>query len=212
MPFTGKLYPILDVATLHTRGCPVLPAAEALLDAGAQILQYRHKDFWSRRIFDEAQQVSDLCRTRGATFIVNDRADYAKLLGAGLHLGQDDLTPQAARKILGDETLIGYSTHNREQLTAAASEPADYLALGPIFGTSSKRNPDPTVGVGNLKDWRTMTSLPLIAIGGITRQNAREVWSAGADMVAIIGDLYPEMCDPQSIGERFKEWLLLTRT
>jgi thiamine-phosphate pyrophosphorylase len=212
MPFTGKLYPILDVATLHARGCPILPAAQALLNTGAQILQYRHKDFWSRETVEEARQISDLCRTRNATFILNDRADYAKLLGAGLHLGQDDLSPQAARNILGDDALIGYSTHNPAQLAAAASEPVDYLALGPVFGTASKRNPDPTVGVRNLKDWRGMTRLPLVAIGGITRQNAREVWSAGADMVAIIGDLYPEMCDPQSIGERFKEWLLLTRT
>jgi thiamine-phosphate pyrophosphorylase len=210
------VYPILDCDTLRARGCPVIDAAEALLDGGATILQYRHKEFWNREVFAEAERVGELCRARGALFIVNDRVDYARMLGAGVHLGQDDLPPHAARKLLGAEAVIGYSTHNATQLAAAATERVDYIALGPVFGTESKRNPDPVVGVGNLKDWRATVVQPLVAIGGITRGNAGQVWDAGADMVAVIGDLYPAdlypvMCDAGSIRERMGEWLRLTR-
>jgi len=207
-----QLYPILDCDTLRARGCPVIDAAEAMLDGGAEILQYRHKDFWSRDVFEEAQRVGELCRARGAWFIVNDRADYARMLGAGVHLGQDDLAPRAARALLGEHAVIGYSTHNAAQLAAAASEPVDYVALGPVFGTVSKRNPDPAIGVERLREWRGMVPQPLVAIGGITRGNAREVWDAGADLVAVIGDLCPPVCDAKSIGERVGEWRRLTRT
>ena len=211
-PFVTGVYPILDSDTLHARGCPVPAAAKALLTAGAEILQYRHKEYWSRDIVAEAERVADLCRQHRALFIVNDRADYAKLLGAGLHLGQTDLPPSAARNLLGPEAVIGYSTHNANQLAAAASEPVDYIALGPIFGTLSKRNPDPVVGVGNLQVWRALVPQPLVAIGGITRVNAPSAWHAGADTVAVIGDLFPAMCDPDSIRERMGEWLRLKRT
>jgi len=190
----------------------VVDAAKSLLDGGAEILQYRHKEFWSREVVAEAERVQDLCRSRGVLFVVNDRADYARMLGAGLHLGQDDLPPRAARELLGADSIIGYSTHNEVQLMAAASEPVDYVALGPMFGTVSKRNPDPVVGVEKLRAWRSLSALPLVAIGGITRSNAGEVWNAGAEMVAIIGDLYPPVCDAGSIRERMGEWLRLTRT
>jgi len=183
-----------------------------MLDGGAGILQYRHKGFWSRDVLMEAERVGELCRARGALFIVNDRVDYARMLGAGVHLGQDDLPPRAARTLLGEDAVIGYSTHNAEQLRAASSEPVDYVALGPIFSTASKRNPDPTVGAGNLKEWRSLIPQPLVAIGGITRANARELWNAGADMVAVIGDLCPAVCDAESIGERMGEWQRLTLT
>jgi thiamine-phosphate pyrophosphorylase len=209
---TGSVYPILDCDTLRARGCPVRDAARALLESGATILQFRHKEFWSREVFAEAECVAALCRSRGAQFIVNDRVDYAKLLEAGVHLGQDDLPPRAARDLLGASAIIGYSTHNAAQLAAAASEPVDYVALGPLFGTASKRNPDPVVGIGNLKEWRRMAPQPLVAIGGITRSEAREVWDAGADLVAVIGDLYPAVCDAGAIKERMGEWLRLTRT
>jgi thiamine-phosphate pyrophosphorylase len=214
---TGGVYPILDCDTLRARNCSVIDAAKALLDGGAKIVQYRHKEFWSRDVVAEAEAVGELCRARGTVFIVNDRADYAKMLGAGLHLGQDDIPPRAARELLGPDAWIGYSTHNASQLAAAASEPVDYIAIGPVFGTASKRNPDPVVGVENLKNWRGMVSVPLVAIGGITRENAKDVWSAGADLVAVIGDLYPAACDAEScvadsIRERMNEWLRLTRT
>ena len=208
----GRIYPILDCDTLRSRGCPVIEAAEALLDGGARILQYRHKEFWSRQVLAEAGRVAGLCRKHGALFIVNDRADYAKMLGAGVHLGQDDLPPQAARKLLGNEAVIGYSTHNAAQLASAAALPVDYIALGPVFSTGSKRNPDPVVGVDLLKELRATVPHPLVAIGGISRGNASEVWDAGADLVAVINDLYPAMCDAGSIRERMGEWLRLTRT
>ena len=184
----------------------MVDAAKSLLDGGAEILQYRHKEFWSREVVAEAERVQDLCRSRGVLFVVNDRADYARMLGAGLHLGQDDLPPRAARELLGADSIIGYSTHNEVQLMAAASEPVDYVALGPMFGTVSKRNPDPVVGVAHLREWRGIVAQPLVAIGGITRSNAKEVWDVGADMVAVIGDLYPEVCDVGSMRKRMEEW------
>jgi thiamine-phosphate pyrophosphorylase len=190
----------------------VIDAAKALIDGGAEILQYRHKDYWSRDVVEEAEHVGELCRARGVLFVVNDRADYAKMLGAGVHLGQDDLPPRVARELLGKDVIIGYSTHNAVQMSAAAFEPVDYVALGPVFGTSSKRNPDPAIGVGMVRGWRGMALQPMVAIGGITRVNAREVWAAGADSVAVIGDLYPPVCDAESIRKRMGEWLRLTRT
>jgi thiamine-phosphate pyrophosphorylase len=150
------------------------------------------------------EAVAKLCRAHGVPYVINDRADLAKLLGAALHVGQDDLPPSAARRVLGLDLKLGFSTHNEEQLRAALAEPVDYLALGPIFGTSSKENPDPVVGVDELRRMRPMANLPLVAIGGITRANARSVLDAGADSVAVIGDLYPEN---GSIGDRVREWL-----
>jgi thiamine-phosphate pyrophosphorylase len=213
-PFpTTPLYPILDAETLQSRACNLLDAAQALLDAGARILQFRHKQFWTRDTFSTAEHLAGLCRRHSALFIVNDRADYAKLLNAGVHLGQDDLPPRAARDLLGPQAIIGFSTHNAAQLAEAASQPVDYIALGPIFDTASKRNPDPVVGVANVKEWRSRVKQPLVAIGGITRDNALAVRAAGADLVAVIGDLYPALCDPRSIRERMGEWQLrLTRT
>ena len=125
-----------------------------------------------------------LCRENGTLLIVDDRADFALLLEAGLHVGQDDLSPRDARKLIGTEATLGYSSHNMGQLAAAGGEPVDYVAIGPIFATASKRNPDPVVGVDELGRLRPMIDQPLVAIGGITMENAPEVWSAGADSVA----------------------------
>jgi thiamine-phosphate pyrophosphorylase len=150
-----------------------------------------------------------LCRDAGALFVVNDRADLAALTGAALHLGQDDLTPTAARRVVGAKTFIGFSTHNEAQIRAAAAEPANYLALGPIFGTASKQNPDPIVGLDALLRLRPLTDLPLVAIGGITRTNARSVLDAGANSIAIIGDLF---AGNGTVRTRIEEWVALTRT
>src|SRR5215469_10822706 len=108
---------------------PVVAAA-AMLEGGAGILQFRHKSFWSREVFAQAEQIAVLCREAAITFVINDRADYADLLKAGLHLGQEDLLPADARKVVGKETIIGFSTHNPEQMRAAAAEPVDYVAFG----------------------------------------------------------------------------------
>jgi thiamine-phosphate pyrophosphorylase len=199
-----RFYPILDTGLLAQRGIAAAQAAEAILDAGAGILQFRHKGHWTREVFAEAEAVAKLCRDASAQFVVNDRADLARMMNAALHLGQDDLPPSAARRVMGSESLIGFSTHNEEQLCAAREEPVNYLALGPIFGTSSKENPDPVVGIDELRRLRGFTVLSLVAIGGITRANALDVLAAGADSVAIIGDLIPQ---DGSIHSRVREWV-----
>jgi thiamine-phosphate pyrophosphorylase len=201
-----RLYPILDSALLAARKCSLETAAAAILKAGAAILQVRHKGPWTRDIFEQAQLVMRLCEQPAVPLIVNDRADIALLLTAGLHLGQDDLPPSDARRLIGAATCLGYSTHNAGQLTAAAQEPVDYLAIGPLFATQSKINPDPVVGVDRLRAWRPLTTKPLVAIGGITRENAHSVLEAGADSVAVIADLLPADCTAASITERFHQW------
>lgn len=201
-----KLYPILDTAALAQRNCSLEVAAKALLSEGASLLQIRHKQHWSREIFKEARTVAELCGKHGAQLILNDRADFALLLDAGLHVGQDDLSPADARRVIGTERMLGFSTHNAAQLKAAATEPVTYIAIGPIFNTSNKENPDPEVGLSNLSAWRPLVSQPLVAIGGITRANALQALAAGADSVAVIGDLLPEICTDSSLRERYESW------
>ncbi len=202
-------YPVLDAGLLAGHGISALDAAEALLEAGVRILQFRHKGFFSREAFEDARMIAELCRNAGALFVVNDRADIAALLNAGLHLGQDDLAPRDARKLLPPPSIIGFSTHNEPQLRDAGLEPVDYLAIGPIFQTASKENPDPIVGVERLRSLRAITKKPLVAIGGITRATAVSVLQAGADSVAIIGDLFPEPCTKAALRSRAEEWLAI---
>lgn len=204
-------YPILDTETLSRRACAALTAAEAILEGGAAILQLRHKGHFTRQLYDETREIAALCRSVGAIFIVDDRADIAALIDAGVHLGQDDLPPSDARAIVGPGRILGYSTHNEEQLCAARTEPADYLAIGPIFQTGSKCNPDPVVGVESLSRLRARCERPLVAIGGITRENARAVLDAGADSVAVIADLYPATTTKESLRQRTEEWLALLK-
>jgi thiamine-phosphate pyrophosphorylase len=199
-----SFYPILDMETAARRGIFLMAAARSILEAGARQLQLRQKGSFSSESFEKAREIAALCQDFGALFVINDRADIAKLLGAALHVGQDDLTPVDARRVLGDSAVIGLSTHNEAQIRAASSEPADYLALGPIFSTSTKLNPDPVVGLDELRRLRPLTNRPLVAIGGITRANARSVIEAGANSVAVIGDLFPE---DGNIRARVEEWL-----
>ncbi len=206
-----RLYPILDTESLHARGIPLPAAAAAFLDGGAGILQLRHKAHWSRRLFEDARQIARLCREAGALFIVNDRADLALLLDAGLHVGQDDLPPRDARKLMGADATIGFSSHNGNQLCAAGGEPVDYVALGPIFATASKRNPDPVVGVEEVRRCRALLEKPLVAIGGITTENALDVLRAGADSIAVIGGLLPAVFTAQSIRQRMEQWQQLVK-
>ncbi len=182
-------------------------AASELLEAGVRILQFRHKGFFSRQTFGELEQIANLCAQADAIFVVNDRADLAAIFGAALHLGQDDLMPSAARLVTGERTLIGYSTHNEQQLREADLEPADYLAIGPIFPTGSKQNPDPVVGIPRVAELRTITKKPLVAIGGITLANAASVLDAGADSVAVIGDVFAA---GTSLRSRAEQWLNIT--
>jgi thiamine-phosphate pyrophosphorylase len=210
-----RVYPILDTESLVQRGIAPEMAAAAFLEGGAGILQIRHKQHWDRKLFASARTVAKLCREAGVTLIVNDRADIAMLLEAGLHIGQDDLAPRDARKLMGPDAPIGFSSHNSRQLCEAGGEPVDYVALGPIFPTASKRNPDPVTGVEEVRRCRALLEKPLVAIGGITQQNALEVLQAGADSVALIAGLLPgpegASATAQSLRERMEQWQQLLK-
>lgn len=164
--------------------------ARELAEAGARLIQLRDKRSSARRIYVQAQEIARLLDPKDVQFIVNDRADIAAMVGAsGVHVGQDDLPVEDARKICRPPRWVGVSTHNVNQLREAALTSADYIAVGPIFPTVTKENPDPVVGLELLREARKLTAKPLVAIGGITVGNAAAVYAAGADSVAVIGDL-----------------------
>jgi thiamine-phosphate pyrophosphorylase len=201
---------VLDTAMLARVPVDPVEAARAIVDGGARILQFRHKEHFSRAVFDSARRIAESCRLVSVSFVVDDRVDVAMMLRAGVHVGQDDLAPADARKLLGDDALVGFSTHDEAQIRAAAGEPIDYLALGPLFGTTTKENADPAVGLDELRRLRQLTARPLVAIGGITRQNALAAFEAGADSVAAIGDLLAACTCVADIRKRTEEWLQLT--
>ncbi len=207
-----RVYPILDTESLDARAILLETAAAAFLDGGAGILQIRHKRQWSRGFFASARTVARLCREAGATLIVNDRADFALLLEAGLHVGQDDLPPRDARQLMGRDAIIGFSSHNVAQLCAAGGEPVDYVALGPVFATASKLNPDPVTGIEEIRRCRSLIEKPLVAIGGITLENALDVLRAGADSVAVIAGLLPDRATAHFLRERMEQWQQLVKT
>jgi thiamine-phosphate pyrophosphorylase len=207
-----RVYPILDTESLDARAILLETAAAAFLDGGAGILQIRHKRQWSRGFFAAARTVARLCREAGATLIVNDRADFALLLEAGLHVGQDDLPPRDARQLMGRDAIIGFSSHNVAQLCAAGGEPVDYVALGPVFATASKLNPDPVTGIEEIRRCRSLIEKPLVAIGGITLENALDVLRAGADSVAVIAGLLPDRATAHFLRERMEQWQQLVKT
>jgi thiamine-phosphate pyrophosphorylase len=203
-----RLYPILDTAAYKVKELNPVAACTALLTAGVRLLQYRHKAAFTQERFDEARQVAALCRGAGASFIMNDRADFAKLLECGLHLGQEDLPVESARGLIGPDHLIGISTHNEAQFRKALETSADYVAVGPIFNTQSKQNPDPEVGLSALAALRNVTKLPLVAIGGISLSQAPNVIASGADSLAVISALLPEKAgDLNGLENRAGEWL-----
>jgi thiamine-phosphate pyrophosphorylase len=181
------LYVILDAALLPS---DPIELTKKLLDAGARLFQYRNKTSSSRELLHASQALCMTARQHGGTFLVDDRADISRLSGAsGVHLGQDDLSVAAARAVVGTDCLIGLSTHNLRQFAAAVESSADYIAVGPIFSTSGKQNPDPVVGVDFIRTVRILTTKPIVAIGGITLDRTREVIDAGADSVAVISDI-----------------------
>jgi thiamine-phosphate pyrophosphorylase len=183
-----RLYAIMDPAQTGAR--EATEVFEALLGAGVRLIQYRDKKSPALEIFKMSLQFAGQARRTGCAFVVNDRADIAWAVGAdGVHVGQDDLPVELARRVVGPERWIGYSTHDLSQVRKAASTSADYIAFGPIFQTRSKERPDPVVGLEGLRRAREATGKPLVAIGGITAENARAVLEAGADAVAVIHDL-----------------------
>jgi thiamine-phosphate pyrophosphorylase len=201
LPPRPFLYPIVDVAALGERA--VGSAVAALAAGGAKVVQFRAKGLPDRRFLDLAAEALAAARAGGAALIVNDRPDVALILGAdGVHLGQDDLDPRAVRTLLPPGALLGVSTHNLEQLERAAGAPVDYLAIGPVFPTRSKAAPDPVVGLEMVRKARALVTGSLVAIGGITEENARSVVDAGADGVAVISALLSQ-ADLAAAGRRF---------
>jgi len=199
MIYLPRLYAILD-ASCFSDSQILFSTAEELLAGGITLLQYRNKSGNAREMLEQAR---DLKRRFGdhARLIMNDRADLCLAAGFdGVHVGQEDLSPEGARKVVGTTLSLGVSTHNPQQLKQADTTSADYIAIGPVFSTSSKVNPDPVVGLEGVRQARAVTRKPLVAIGGINRANCRSVIEAGADSVAVISDLVPE---PRKSAEDF---------
>ena len=182
-----RLYVILDSALLKnsTRDC-----AQELAAAGVRLLQYRNKSASARELLETSRELVSSLESSRTALIVNDRPDVAALAGAkGVHVGQDDLDAAQARGVVGKEMWVGTSTHSLEQFRRAAATSADYIAVGPIFTTTSKANPDPVVGVELIREVRALTDKPIVGIGGITLERAKAVIDAGADSVAVISDI-----------------------
>ena len=198
-----RLYPILDASFFQDIEA-LLSAAEELLAGGVTLLQYRNKSANAREMLEQARELKR--RLGGSVkLIMNDRADICLAAGFdGVHVGQEDLSPQGARKVIGDRLCLGVSTHNAEQILEADETSADYIAIGPVFSTASKVNPDPVVGLDGVRKARALTLKPLVAIGGINRANCRSVIEAGADSVAVISDV---MREPRKSAEDFSRIL-----
>jgi thiamine-phosphate pyrophosphorylase len=199
-----KLYPITDA---RLSGLSHAEQVRRLAAGGATFIQLREKHAAPRDFLREAIEAVEVARSLGVLLVVNDRADIALACGAaGLHLGQDDLDPAAARRVVGEDFLVGYSTHSVEQAARAARLPVDYVAIGPVFRTGTKENPDPSVGLEGVARVRAALgpAAPLVAIGGITEESAPAVLAAGADSVAVVSAL---VASPDEIERRTREFL-----
>ena len=196
-----RLYVILDAALLKI---PARECAKSLVDAGVRLIQYRNKSAAGRELFETSRELAEYLNPIGVHFIVNDRADVAALAGAsGVHVGQDDLGVEQARRVMGEGKWVGVSTHNAGQFGNALETSAQYIAVGPVFATGSKENPDPVVGVRFVREARAMTDKPIVAIGGITLERAAEVIEAGADSMAIISDIL----GAENVGKRARQYV-----
>jgi thiamine-phosphate pyrophosphorylase len=199
-----RLYVILDAALITS---PERDCALSLAEAGVRLFQYRNKSAPARQYLESSRELANMFRPQSLTFLVNDRPDVAFLAGAsGVHLGQDDLDVEQARRVVGSDKLVGVSTHNLEQFKGAAASSADYIAVGPIFDTSSKANPDPVVGLDFLRRVRGLTDKPIVAIGGITLDRAASVIEAGADSIAVISGILSSP-DPAQRAREYMETL-----
>ena len=199
------LYPILDAAFLppdESRGEILAGLVTGLAEAGVEILQYRNKQGSDADILRDAEMMRTAAPA-SLMLILNDYVDLVAEAGfAGVHLGQTDMSPGEARALLGSDVIVGVSTHNETQVRAAALEPVDYIAIGPVFATASKENPDPAVGLDGVRLARRLTEKAVVAIGGITLANAAEVWAAGADSVAVISGVFGAV-DPLRAAAEF---------
>ncbi|MBZ5700951.1 MAG: thiamine phosphate synthase [Acidobacteriia bacterium] len=199
-----RLYVILDAAQLASGETD---SAQMLIESGVRLIQYRSKKVSAREQLRVSTWLAERFLPNGVTFFVNDRPDVAVLAGAsGVHVGQEDLGVEDARRIVGREKWIGVSTHNADQVRRAAESSADYIAVGPIYATTTKENPDPVVGTKLIREARALTEKPLVAIGGITLERAREVLAAGADSLVVIGDIW-RAADPRARIRQYQELL-----
>ncbi len=210
-----SFYPILDAGILppdpQLRRGELLRLVRRLVDAGASILQYRNKSGSDAQVLDDARWIRD-----GAgpdpTLILNDRVHLVERAGFdGAHVGQEDLAPGEARRLLGSGRVLGLSTHHPGQVSVADQEPVDYIAVGPAFETGSKENPDPVIGLEGVRAARRLTQRPLVAIGGIKLENAAQVIAAGADSVAVITAVFGKSVDPVATGRKVEDFLRLLR-
>lgn len=193
-----RLYAIMDAA-FFTDTAALLAFAAKLHAAGVALMQYRNKSGNARQMLSQARELRRCLE--GAPLIMNDRADLCLAAGFdGVHLGQQDLSAEGARRVVGEKLWVGVSTHIPEQVRQAAAGPADYVAVGPVFATATKANPDPVIGLEGVRAARALTSKPLVAIGGINRENCHSVIQAGADSVAVISDL---LDNPRKSAEEF---------
>jgi thiamine-phosphate diphosphorylase len=184
---TLSIYPL----TADIPGIPHSEQVKAFIAGGARLLQVRSKSLSDRELYRELLLIRRVCGEVGCRFLVNNRADLALACGAdGVHLGQDDLPAQAARRLLGEGAVIGLSTHNRDEFRMALEQPVNYVALGPIFPTQTKQSDHPPVGLNLLRELTRLSGLPVVAIGGINLEKAPDVWGAGAKAVAVISDLF----------------------
>jgi thiamine-phosphate pyrophosphorylase len=206
-----RFYPILDAEALARADVPLAAAAQTLYDAGVRWVQYRDKRASDAEIVERTGILRAIFPAGDAVLLLNDRVHLCAQVGAdGVHIGQEDIPPAEARRILGLHYLLGVSTHNPTQLSSAiATGAADYLAIGPVFATDSKENPDPVVSLEGVKAARALTRLPLVAIGGITAENGRAVLEAGADAIAVISGLLPQ--DDREMVQRVRDFLVFLR-
>jgi thiamine-phosphate pyrophosphorylase len=195
-----KIYPITDT---RLTGLSHAAQVERLIDGGARFIQLREKYLSPKIFYEDARTALEIARKAGVKIIINDRVDIAIALKAdGVHLGQDDLPPERARAILGEKAIIGFSTHSIRQAIEAVKMPVNYIAIGPVFTTQTKENPDETVGVDGVREVReAIGDFPLVAIGGISTENFASVFEAGADSLAIIKAI---LSPPAKIAENLR--------
>lgn len=203
------LYPILDAELIAARNIPLAAVASELRATGITLLQYRDKNGSPQEVLRACAVLRKAFTSSDCRLILNDRADLALLANFdGVHVGQDDLSPEDARRVVGPNRIVGVSTHTYEQIRIADQSCADYIAIGPVFVTRTKRNPDPVIGLDGVRRARALTRKPLVAIGGLARHNARSVTDAGANSIAVISALF---ADGQTVEHVARDFLARLR-
>jgi thiamine-phosphate pyrophosphorylase len=208
-PQLPRLYPIVDEGLLRLRVTALGRVAEELKAAGVMLVQYRNKVGEPDAILREASVIWEVFDGSGCRLMMNDHADLVKPAGfGGVHVGQGDLSPEQARRVVGAKRWVGVSTHSDEQVRIASGTDADYIAVGPVFATGTKMDAEPVIGLEGVRRARALTKKPIVAIGGITRENARSVIDAGADSLAVISAL---LVEGETVGKVVGDFLEVLR-